>query len=41
LIGPTQFQQGAQGFAAAAIGLKPENVTVRTTYLGGVSVVVS
>jgi isoquinoline 1-oxidoreductase subunit beta len=35
LIGPTQFQQGAQGFAAAAIGLKPENVTVRTTYLGG------
>jgi isoquinoline 1-oxidoreductase beta subunit len=35
LIGPTQFQQGAQGFAAAAIGLKPENVSVRTTYLGG------
>jgi isoquinoline 1-oxidoreductase beta subunit len=35
LIGPIQFQQGAQGFAAAAIGLKPENVTVRTTYLGG------
>ena len=35
LIGPTQFQQGAQGMAAAAIGLKPENVTVRTTYLGG------
>jgi isoquinoline 1-oxidoreductase beta subunit len=35
LIGPTQFQQGAQGFAAAAIGVKPENVTVRTTYLGG------
>ncbi len=35
LIGPTQFQQGAQGMAAAAIGLKPENVTVKTTYLGG------
>ncbi len=35
LIGPTQFQQGAQGMAAAAIGLKPENVSVKTTYLGG------
>lgn len=35
LIGPTQFQQGAQGQAAAVIGFKPENVTVTTTYLGG------
>jgi isoquinoline 1-oxidoreductase subunit beta len=35
LIGPTQFQQGAQGTAAAVLGIKPENVTVRTTYLGG------
>jgi isoquinoline 1-oxidoreductase beta subunit len=35
LIGPTQFQQGAQGAVAAALGLKPEDVTVRTTFLGG------
>jgi isoquinoline 1-oxidoreductase subunit beta len=35
LIGPTQFQQGAQGTAAAVLGIKPENITVRTTYLGG------
>jgi len=35
LIGPTQFQQGAQGQAAAALGFKPENVTITTTYLGG------
>jgi isoquinoline 1-oxidoreductase beta subunit len=35
LIGPTQFQQGAQGAAAAALGMKPEDVDVRTTYLGG------
>jgi len=35
LTGPTQFQQGAQGTAAAVLGIKPENVTVRTTYLGG------
>jgi len=35
LIGPTQFQQGAQGTAAAVLGIKPENVTVRTTFLGG------
>ena len=35
LIGPTQFQQGAQGATAAALGIKPEDVDVRTTYLGG------
>ncbi|MEN9559559.1 MAG: hypothetical protein RLZZ502_770, partial [Pseudomonadota bacterium] len=35
LIGPTQFQQGAQGTVAAALGIKPENVTVQTTFLGG------
>ncbi len=35
LIGSTQFQQGAQGASAEALGIKPENVTVRTTFLGG------
>lgn len=35
VIGPTQFPQGAQGTAAAVLGIKPENVTVRTTFLGG------
>lgn len=35
LIGPTQFQQGAQGAAAAALGMKPEDVSVETTFLGG------
>jgi isoquinoline 1-oxidoreductase beta subunit len=35
VVGPTQFQQGAQGSAAAALGIKPEDVTVRTTFLGG------
>jgi len=35
LYGPTQFQQFAVGFAAAAAGVKPEQVTVRTTFLGG------
>ena len=35
LIGPTQFQQGAQGATAAALGLKPEDVTLKTTFLGG------
>jgi isoquinoline 1-oxidoreductase beta subunit len=35
LIGPTQFQQGAQGAVAAALGVKPEDITLRTTYLGG------
>lgn len=35
LVGPTQFQQGAQGAVAAALGLKPEDITLRTTFLGG------
>lgn len=35
VIGSTQFQQGAQGAVAAALGLKPEDVTVQTTFLGG------
>src|SRR5207245_851775 len=33
--GPTQFQQLAAGVAAEAAGLKPEQVTVKTTFLGG------
>jgi isoquinoline 1-oxidoreductase beta subunit len=35
VIGPTQFQQGAQGNVAAALGLRPEDVSVKTTFLGG------
>jgi isoquinoline 1-oxidoreductase beta subunit len=35
LIGPTQFQQGAQGAVAAALNVKPEDITLKTTYLGG------
>lgn len=35
LIGPTQFQQGAQGAVAAVLGIKPEDITLRTTFLGG------
>jgi isoquinoline 1-oxidoreductase beta subunit len=35
VYGPTQFQQMAVGVAAQASGLKPEQVTVRTTFLGG------
>jgi len=35
LVGPTQFQQGAQGAVAGALGLKPEDVTLNTTFLGG------
>ena len=35
LIGPTQFQQGAQGAVAAVLGIKPEAITVKTTFLGG------
>jgi isoquinoline 1-oxidoreductase beta subunit len=35
LIGPTQFQEGAQGTVAAALGIKPEDVSLRTTFLGG------
>jgi isoquinoline 1-oxidoreductase beta subunit len=32
---PTQFQTMAQGAAARACGLKPENAFIHTTYLGG------
>ena len=35
VIGPTQFQQGAQGEVAKALGIKPEDVTVETTFIGG------
>jgi isoquinoline 1-oxidoreductase beta subunit len=35
LVGPTQFQQGAQGAVAAALNVKPEDITLKTTYLGG------
>jgi isoquinoline 1-oxidoreductase subunit beta len=35
LIGPTQFQQGAQGAVAAALGIKSADITLRTTFLGG------
>ena len=35
LIGPTQFQQGAQGAVAQALGVKPEDITLKTTFLGG------
>jgi isoquinoline 1-oxidoreductase subunit beta len=35
LIGPTQFQQGAQGACAAVLGIKPEDINLQTTFLGG------
>ena len=35
LIGPMQFQQGAEGNVAAALGMKPEDITLKTTFLGG------
>jgi isoquinoline 1-oxidoreductase subunit beta len=35
LIGSIQFQELAMGMAAAITGLKPEQITIRTTYLGG------
>lgn len=35
LIGPTQWQDAAQSAVAAAVGLKPEDVTLTTTFLGG------
>lgn len=35
VIGPTQFQQGVQGAVAKAVGIKPEDVSVETTFLGG------
>jgi isoquinoline 1-oxidoreductase subunit beta len=35
LIGSIQFQQMALGMAAHITGLKPEQITIKTTYLGG------
>jgi isoquinoline 1-oxidoreductase beta subunit len=35
LVGPIQFQELAGGMAAAITGLKPEQITVKTTFLGG------
>jgi isoquinoline 1-oxidoreductase subunit beta len=35
LVGPTQFQQGAEAATAAALGIKPEDITLKTTFLGG------
>ncbi len=35
LIGPTQFQQGAVGNVATALGIKPEDITLKTTFIGG------
>ena len=34
-IGPTQFQQGAAAAIAATLGVKPEDITLKTTFLGG------
>ncbi len=35
LIGPTQWQDAAAGTVAKVVGVAPENVTLRTTFLGG------
>jgi isoquinoline 1-oxidoreductase beta subunit len=35
LYGPTQFQQLAAGVAQAVTKMKPEQITVKTTFLGG------
>lgn len=35
LIGPTQWQDAAQNVIAAAVGVKPEDVSLQTTFLGG------
>ncbi len=35
LIGPTQWQDAAQRTVAKVLGVKPEDVTLRTTFLGG------
>jgi isoquinoline 1-oxidoreductase subunit beta len=35
LIGPTQWQDAAQSAIAAAVGVKPEDVSLKTTFLGG------
>jgi isoquinoline 1-oxidoreductase beta subunit len=35
LIGPTQWQDNAQGTVAKVLGLKSEDVSLKTTFLGG------
>jgi isoquinoline 1-oxidoreductase beta subunit len=35
LIGSIQFQQAALGMSSAITGLKPEQITIKTTFLGG------
>jgi isoquinoline 1-oxidoreductase subunit beta len=35
LIGSIQFQEMAMGMTAAITGLKPEQITIKTTFLGG------
>jgi len=35
LVGPTQWQDAAAGTVAKTLGVPPENVTLRTTFLGG------
>jgi isoquinoline 1-oxidoreductase subunit beta len=35
LMGGTQFQQGAVGATAAVLGIKAEDISVKTTFLGG------
>jgi isoquinoline 1-oxidoreductase beta subunit len=35
LIGPTQWQDGAQGAVAKAVGVQPQDVSLQTTFLGG------
>lgn len=35
LIGPTQWQDGAQGAVAKALGVQPQDVSLQTTFLGG------
>src|SRR4051812_14212510 len=35
LIGPTQWQDGAQGAAAKALGVQLQDVSLETTFLGG------
>jgi isoquinoline 1-oxidoreductase subunit beta len=35
LIGSIQFQEMAMGIASQITGLKPEQITIKTTYLGG------
>ena len=35
LIGPTQWQDASQSVVAKVLDVKPEDVTVRTTFLGG------